>query len=112
MGKKYVAIAKTPKNYASGITSAAFEEYKKELRDAIGVEHVGGYPPHRVAEKDGCFFEWTSDGPWSHIDGTPSHPDGEVMCKCENMAFHIRYGSWECFGICTKCGEEWSLYSG
>jgi len=112
LGEKYAAIPKTPENYASGITVVAFGEYKQELRDAIGVDHIGGHPPHRIAEKDGFFFEWTFDGPWIHISKTPVHPDGQVMCECENMSFHILYGSYECFGRCIKCSKEWSIYSG
>ena|SRR3990167_3746677 len=118
LGERYAAIPKTTENSVAGITLAAYEEYKRELLDAIGVDFVGGPgAPIHVAEQDGYFFinyfPSAEDSPYEHIRGTPIHPKGEIMCgNCGGFEFHIFYGSHECFGTCVKCDKQYSLYSG
>ena len=36
----------------------------------------------------------------------------EVLCECLNDKFVLRYGNYEIFAKCTKCGVEASVYSG
>ena len=40
-------------------------------------------------------------------------PDNTVRCKeCNNNEWECRYGEYELWGTCTKCGNVESLYSG
>ena len=118
LGEKYAAVPKTEENYKSGVTSAAFREHTQELMDKIGIDYLGGPGPvHHLAEQDGYFFVNDfpdhNDSPYTHIDKTPFHPLGEVMCgDCGGFEFRISYGSYECFGTCMKCDHKYSLYSG
>ena len=92
-----------------------YEQYKQELRDKLGVDFIGGFAPHHIAEKDGYFFErWNGDDeePYLRINALPAHPDGEAMCHCGGMKFSITYGNYQCLGTCVDCKKTYELYDG
>lgn len=36
----------------------------------------------------------------------------DVVCECGNNSFHLKYGQWELFAVCSQCGREKSVYQG
>ena len=53
-----------------------------------------------------------NDRPMTFDAVGPSAPAPAVICECGGEAFRIRYGDYECIGVCVDCGTEYTLYDG
>ena len=105
--------------------NADYQREQQEIREKLGIEDgfLPCFAPYEVVEIEGYFYlrslsydtdlqstYYTALSRWH--DGVPEPPNGVVLCPCGSKTFYIRYGEYECLGVCTGCGVEHSLYDG
>lgn len=78
-----------------------------------------GQPPYEVVEVDGSLFkkdaydrEDDEGNYYTRITRSKPHKNGDTLCPCGNMSFHIVVNDYSCYGTCSRCGKKYLLYSG